>query len=324
MIVDLNRTSTRTIAAQLGKMHEERGEAATDRVLTLLIVCTSAELEDALAAANAASRTHPCRVIAIVTDGSAYGGEAALNAQIRFGADAGAGEVIVLRPTGELIDHADSLVMPLLISDAPCVAWWPGEPPANPSADPIGRIAASRITNVMQARNPKIALAALQKNRTAGDVDLSWTRLTLWRARLASLLDLPPHELVESITVRGQKGNLSVLLLAAWLQNSLHAPATVEWTSTNADNTGIWPSSDGLVTCVELRRATSSIVLNRAETGARVRIGAESEQTVSIPRRSLADCISEELGQLNPDPIYARTLASGFDFSSIARCDAIC
>ena len=131
MIIDMPNTRTREIAHKIEQLHEERGESATGRVLTLLIATEDADLEHALEIANSASREHPCRVIAVVpdtnpadqsgegepnaaevaaevsasrdnpavdlTDGPNDPNDSNLNAQVRFGADAGAGEIIVLR-----------------------------------------------------------------------------------------------------------------------------------------------------------------------------------------------------------------------------------
>ena len=66
MIIDMPNTHTSEIARKIDELHEERGEAATGRVLTLLISTETTDLEHALEVANAASREHPCRVIAIV------------------------------------------------------------------------------------------------------------------------------------------------------------------------------------------------------------------------------------------------------------------
>ena len=115
MIINLPNTNTSKISAKIDELHEERGESATGRVLTL-IDTTLKELENALGAANAASREHPCRVIAIVRDWQSANASLHnqnqdnqgnqdnqenqeeetpnLDAQVRFGADAGAGEII--------------------------------------------------------------------------------------------------------------------------------------------------------------------------------------------------------------------------------------
>ena len=78
--------------------------------------------------ANDASHQHPCRIVAVARGNTR--GTARLDAQIRLGGDAGASEVIVLRLYGPLVDHARSVVIPLLLPDSPVVAWWPGAAPA--------------------------------------------------------------------------------------------------------------------------------------------------------------------------------------------------
>ncbi|MCI1660794.1 MAG: glucose-6-phosphate dehydrogenase assembly protein OpcA, partial [Bifidobacterium psychraerophilum] len=83
MIVEMPDTATAEISRKIDALHEERGEAALGRVLTLLISTPEEELEEALETANAASREHPCRVIAIVTDGSDAGEHSKLDAQVR-------------------------------------------------------------------------------------------------------------------------------------------------------------------------------------------------------------------------------------------------
>ena len=98
-----------------------------------------------------------------------------------------------LRPRGGLINHPDTLVIPLLVPDAPVVAWWPTTPPSNPAKDLMGAMARSRITDALHSNNPEATIERLRRNWTPEDIDLSWTRLTVWRAMLASMLDQPPH-----------------------------------------------------------------------------------------------------------------------------------
>ena len=129
-----------------------------------------------------------------MTDGPNDPNDSNLNAQVRFGADAGAGEIIILRPRGGLINHPDTLVIPLLVPDAPVVAWWPTTPPSNPAKDLMGAMARSRITDALHSNNPEATIERLRRNWTPEDIDLSWTRLTVWRAMLASMLDQPPYQ----------------------------------------------------------------------------------------------------------------------------------
>ena len=160
MIIDLPSTTTSAVNRKLVDLRDSGGAIALGRVLTLIIVTDDAVAEEAIEAANSASREHPCRVLVIVQANRR--GIDRIDAQIRIGGDAGASEVIVLRLYGKLAQHGDSVVTPLLLPDSPVVAWWPGAAPAVPSQDPIGRMAQRRITDAASARSPSV-LSPLSK-----------------------------------------------------------------------------------------------------------------------------------------------------------------
>src|SRR5690606_32290444 len=100
---------------------------------------------------------------------------------------------VLLRASGEMLEHADTLVVPLLLPDAPIVVWWPREIPARPAAHPIGQMAQRRITDSLACSDPIGTLERLRDGYTDGDTDLAWTRLTVWRGLLAAAFDLPPY-----------------------------------------------------------------------------------------------------------------------------------
>ena len=309
MIITLQDTETREISAKIDELHEERGEAALGRVLTLLISTNEAELEHDLEVANNASREHPCRVIAVAPSSRKISPEEEhptfLDAEIRFGSDAGAGEIIVLRPRGGLVRHADTLVIPLLVPDAPVVAWWPNEAPANLSKDLLGSMASSRITDAMHSSNPRRTMDDLRRNRSAKDVDMSWTRLTVWRAMIASMLDQPPHLPVSNVRVTGQKDYLPLDLLAAWLRLRLNVPVMIEEDPNATAVTGVY-----------LTRGDGVLSLERPSTDdgcAVISVPGQSPQTISVPARTLEECLSEELGRLYPDEIYSEVVSQGLD-----------
>jgi hypothetical protein len=155
MIVDLPSSSTSAVNKKIVELREKGGVLALGRVLTLVIVTDdSGALEDAIEAANAASREHPCRVIVLAK--GAKKAAPRLDAQIRVGGDAGASEVIVLRGYGPLASEeaGAGMIMPLLLPDAPVVAWWPGEAPVIPSEDAVGQLAQRRITDALSTKNP--------------------------------------------------------------------------------------------------------------------------------------------------------------------------
>lgn len=319
MIIDLPNTRTREISAKIDELHEERGESATGRVLTLLIRTDDAELENSLEVANAASREHPCRVIAIVpnTHTSIVSGEGEatsesenaadesnLDAQVRFGADAGAGEVIVLRPRNGLVNHLDTLVIPLLVPDAPVVAWWPTNPPSNPSKDLLGAMASSRITDAMRSSNPEATIERLRRNWSAQDVDLSWTRLTVWRAMLASMVDQPPHIPIVHARVTAPNDFLPADLLRAWLRLKLNVPVDFEVDENAAAVTGVYLTrQDGGVLSLERPHEDQSIIS----------VPGQTPQPISVPVRTLEDCLTEELRRMDPDEVYADVINKGWD-----------
>lgn len=322
MIIDLPNTRTREISAKIDELHEERGESATGRVLTLLIRTDDAELENSLEVANAASREHPCRVIAIVpnTDASIVSGEGEatsesenaadesnLDAQVRFGADAGAGEVIVLRPRNGLVNHLDTLVIPLLVPDAPVVAWWPTNPPSNPSKDLLGAMASSRITDAMRSSNPEATIERLRRNWSAQDVDLSWTRLTVWRAMLASMVDQPPHIPIVHARVTAPSDFLPADLLRAWLRLKLNVPVDFDADENAEAVTGVYLTrEDGGVLSLERPHEDQSIIS----------VPGQTPQPISVPVRTLEDCLTEELRRMDPDEVYADVINKGWDLIS--------
>ncbi|HWO61158.1 MAG TPA: glucose-6-phosphate dehydrogenase assembly protein OpcA [Umezawaea sp.] len=299
MIIDLPSTTTSRINSKLVRLRDEGGAVTLGRVLTLVIVTDDGEkTEEAVEAANQASREHPCRVIVVAR--GARKASPRLDAQIRVGGDAGASEVIVLRLYGELADEGASCVVPLLLPDTPVVAWWPFEGPAVPSKDPIGVLAQRRITDAAAEKNPIKALEQRRSAYTPGDTDLAWTRLTLWRAMLASALDLPPFEKVTDAEVSGEADSPSTELLAAWLASGLKIPVK----RTKAVR------GEGIC-LVSLDRKSGGVELSRPDgrVGTLVQPG-QPERRVALQRRSIRDCLAEELRRLDPDEVYELALKS--------------
>jgi glucose-6-phosphate dehydrogenase assembly protein OpcA len=301
MIVDLPSSTTSAVNKKIVELRASGGVLALGRVLTLVIVTDDgSSIEGAIEAANSASREHPCRVIVL-----ARGQRKAaprLDAQIRVGGDAGASEVIVLRGYGPLAaeEAGAGMVMPLLLPDAPVVAWWPGEAPAVPSQDPVGKLAQRRITDALSARNPLKAFEQRRASHVAGDTDLTWTRLTAWRALLATALDAPPHEPITGAVVAGETISPSTDLMAGWLACRL--PETKVKRSPSE-------SGPGLVS-VRLDRSSGPVSLVRPDgkVGS-LRQPGQPDRLVALARREVRDCLAEELRRLDPDEIYGTALA---------------
>lgn len=301
MIIDIPDTTVSQVAKQLVKVREEGGAVALGRVLTLIITARNGVAEAAIDAANDASREHPMRVI-VVTTGE---GEAKLDAQIRVGGDAGASEVVVLRAYGDAASNAESLVTGLLLPDAPVVAWWPSEAPTEAAASPIGRIAQRRITDAATTPDVRDRLSLLGKTHVPGDTDLSWTRLTHWREQLAAVLDQPPYEPVIAAEVRGAAASPSTALLAAWLQMALEVPVTWSY-----EDPAEWEEG---IKSVRLSRASGDILLERPSPSVAVLTQpGQPDHELHLPRRTLRECLAEELRRLDADLLYGRVITEGW------------
>lgn len=299
MIVDMPSTTARDVGKRMVDLREKHGAVTLGRVLTMLVVADDEHAEDAVESANQASHEHPCRIIAVIRGTSR--GSARLDAQIRVGGDAGASEVIILRAFGPLTAHLVSIVMPLLLPDTPIVAWWPGEAPAVPAGDPIGALAQRRITDSAACKRPVAALQDRMEGYQPGDTDLAWTRLTLWRALLAAALDQPPHEKVTSARVVGASESPSTDLLAGWLALTLRCPVT----RTKASD------AEGMVS-VKLERESGPIIISRPDDEvATLTTPGHVDRRVALPRRSVGECLAEELRRLDPDDVYGDVLAKG-------------
>ncbi|KJL19011.1 glucose-6-phosphate dehydrogenase assembly protein OpcA [Microbacterium azadirachtae] len=301
MIIDLPDTTTSQVAKNLVKAREEGGVVALGRVLTLIIAAPDDALEAAVDAANDASREHPMRVIVLTTSE----GEAHLDAQIRVGGDAGASEVVVLHAYGDAASNEESLVTGLLLPDAPVVVWWPTLAPEAPAESPLGRIAQRRITDAATASDVRAQLEVLGRTHVPGDTDLAWTRLTHWREQLAAVLDQPPFDEVTAVEVRGAADSPSTALLAAWLGLALDVP--VRWAY---EPIAHWAHG---IKSVRLTRANGDILLERPVPGsAMLTQPGQPDHELHLPRRTLRECLAEELRRLDPDVLYGRVITEGF------------
>ncbi|MDQ4118968.1 MAG: glucose-6-phosphate dehydrogenase assembly protein OpcA [Actinomycetota bacterium] len=298
MIIDLPSSNTSAVNRKLVELRESGGVFALGRVLTLVVVTDDGpDLEKAIDAANQASREHPCRVIVLAR--GQRRAAARLDAQIRVGGDAGASEVIVLRGYGALSEGeaGAGMVMPLLLPDAPVVAWWPGDAPASPSEDAVGRLAQRRITDALAARNPTKAFEQRRRDHHAGDTDLVWTRLTHWRAQLAAALDVPPFDDVTAAVVAGEAVSPSSELMAGWLTAALG----IKVKRSPVDDNG---KVQGLA-LVRLTRPSGTIELVRPDgRTARLTQPGQPERRIALARRGVSDCLAEELRRLDPDEVY--------------------
>ena len=304
MIKDLPNTTISKVSKALVEMREEGGVVALGRVLTLIIQTKFSGIESAVKAANEASREHPCRIIVLAENDGPKTKAAKLDAQIRVGGDAGASEVIVLRAHGEAGTHPAGLVTGLLLPDAPVVAWWPNEAPENPKHSEIGKIATRRITDAASQKDPHAFLRKLAKTYAPGDSDFAWTRLTLWRAQLAAILDQPPYDPVVEVEVTGASDSPSTDLLAAWLEMKLKVK--VKEIRTNRGK-----AVHGIRGVKLIRKSGDIEIVRRVPDVATLIQPTQPTREIALPRRSLRDCLSEDLRRLDADDVFGKVLTKG-------------
>ena len=294
MTIDLTDTTTGAIDRALTEARRRLGGMTTGMVLTLLIVTDEEGQYDAIRAANQAAREHPMRILAIITRRPKA--DSRLDAEIRVG-ESSPGETLVLRMYGPLAQHADSVAAPLLVPDVPVVTWWPENPPEIPAKHPLGALAQRRVTDSAAAESPETVLASLARAYQPGDTDFGWTRATPWRSLLAAILD-QPHPELDSGEVQAEQDNPTADLITAWLALRLGIP-TRRTVSAGPGITGVtFATSDGDITVTRLDGRTATLAWP-----------GRPDRMVALHRRDIAELLAEELRRLDPDDVYAETLA---------------
>ncbi len=183
-----------------------------------------------------------------------------------MGRDAGAGEIVILRARGEIMSSLDTLIMPMLLPDAPIVTWWPEDaPPSSPVHDVLGSMSQRRITDAASADDSLAVLKRLRRGYVSGDSDLAWSRLTNWRGLIASTYEVTPVSRPDAVQVTGSATDPpSVVLMKAWLENALDVE--VELLDPPVDHTDApWrarcptPPTDGVISL--LRNSEDTVLL---------------------------------------------------------------
>jgi glucose-6-phosphate dehydrogenase assembly protein OpcA len=302
MKMDLTDTTASKINKALVQGRRAIGTPAVGMVLTLVVVTDEENAYDALKAANDASREHPSRTLVVIKRVSRSPRDrtrSRIDAEVRVGADAGTGETVVLRLYGEVADHADSVVLPLLLPDAPVVVWWPVDAPEEPAKDPLGALAQRRITDLYAVDNPRAALETRVRSYAPGDTDLAWTRLTPWRSMLAAALDQARAK-VTSAAVEAEAENPAAELLARWLEARLKVKVDRVVTA------------GPLVTAVRLGTTGGEILIDRPEGPlASLSLPDQPSRTLALKVRTTSELIAEELRRLDADEMYAIALRGG-------------
>lgn len=303
MIITLPDTTATQVQKRLVSARQEGGAVALGRVLTFLIHTSSEKEEQVIAASNEASREHPMRIVVVSDPVQGSTEQSGLDAEIRVGGDAGASEVVILRPRGQGGNFLPGLVNGLLLPDAPVVTWWPENCPTCMADTDLGQISQRRILDSLEMGPARESLPAVAAGYRPGDTDLAWGRITGWRTQLAATVDYFNADRIDGATVRGVADNPSVNLLAGWLALALNREVHVDPTA---------PVGIGGVHEVGLNTDRGEVRLTRVDDHT-VNLVApgQPEFSLFLPRRGLATLLAEELRRLGPDAVYGQVLTRG-------------
>lgn len=295
MRTELTDTTAGEVRNALMRASQAMGGLTTGVVLNLVVMTDEADQYDAMRAACQAGREHPCQIIGVIARKPDI--QRRLDAEISVGENA-PGQQVLLRIYGELNQHVDSVVTPLLVADTPVVIWWPGKAPAAPAADALGLLGQRRITDSAASDVPRERLLQLAASYQPGDTDLAWGRTTTWRSLLAAIFDRPPEEVFEA-TVAAEQGNPSAELMVAWLTGRLGVPVVRE------------VSGGPGVTEVSFLTDSGKIVICRLDgRNATLSRPGQPDRYVALHRRDIAELLAEELRRLDPDEVYGEALGT--------------
>ena len=295
MTATLWDTNGTEIVQTLSRERRAAGALASGLALTLVVVVDEKNVAEAQSAATTAAAAHRCRLLIVVR--RRLDTDDRLDAEVQVGGHLGSNECVVMRMYGRLTAHAESVVLPLLASDAPVVTWWFGPAPERLAHDALGVLASRRITDCRAAEDPRAELKRRAKDYAPGDTDLAWTRTTPWRALLASAFDDSPAAST-SAQVTAEADNPSAPLIAGWLTARLGVRTKLV-------------ASDGPgVTAVEVRFEDKRAVRIERRDGHMATLSrtGRPDRTLPLKRRDLGDLIAEELRRLDADQPYAEAL----------------
>jgi glucose-6-phosphate dehydrogenase assembly protein OpcA len=214
----------------LAKRYHDDRTFVPARVMNLVVIVDRAfrgEVENRLARVG---RYHPSRLVIAAVDE----GRTQLDAVATVAADDAShkpGHIVVGRERVEVdigpqhIASLDTIVDPLLVTDLTTMVWAPHG--HNEAVEALRRLA--NIVLVDTQDEPQVAEAfdrAVDLNRSAYVVDLSWLRTTPWRERIAATFDPPAMRpslgAIEKVVVRHRADSTAAgVLLCGWLASRL-------------------------------------------------------------------------------------------------------
>jgi len=206
--------------------HTAEPESVPARVLNLVAVVDkewSGEIANRL---RQVGRNQPSRTIVCQVEAGRQGIDAQVSVAVRGEAELTlARELVILDVGPQHLEHLETIVDPLVVTDLPTLVWSPhGHDDAVAALLKIAQIVLLDGVDEFDAADGLARAAALVDRAIV--VDLAWLRSVPWRERIAALFD-PPSERValdrlSGVTIRHEQGSAVVaLLLVGWLASRL-------------------------------------------------------------------------------------------------------
>jgi glucose-6-phosphate dehydrogenase assembly protein OpcA len=215
------------VAAGLARLHTEHQRHehlhAAARTLNLVVAPVAGEGERAVVDEIDRLGAHsPARAIVLRDhEHERLDAEAVLDCEVRpeSGRVGICHDRVLLSADRSRLDHADSLIAPLLVPDLPVIAWLPDAPRVDRGA--VARRADHVVTDSGHTAAPMLDDAAALAD--LGPVhDLAWGRLERWRVAVAAAWERPERraalrELREVELQHGADATAEALLLGGWI-----------------------------------------------------------------------------------------------------------
>ncbi len=292
------------VSKKLVNLREEGGVVALGRVLTLVIATSPGGEEEAIEAANDACREHPMRVIVVSTDAesrpTATPGSTPRSASAATPAPA-----------------RSSCCAPTANRRATRSAWswpcccrmrrsWPGGRARPRRARASPRSAGSRSAG---SRMPRRARPAGLRCTTLGALHARRHRL---RLDPADPVAGPARRGAGPAAVRaGHRGRGHGSDRLALDHAARRLAARCSWTRPSTSSSRSPTPAPASTACGSSAPAAPSSSTARLPNVATLTQPGQPTHDVSLPRRSLRDCLAEELRRLDPDELFGEVITSG-------------
>ena len=202
---------------------QPRGHATT-RTLNLVVSPVEPELERAVAERLGSLRgRHPARTLSLREHAAdRLDAELAVECGVSVAGEFGScHDRVTLSADRARLEHADSLVRPLLVEGLRTALWIPGGG-EGPACAPLAALADVVVLDSASAECRASLARSARLARVAATVhDLAWGRLDHWRARIAAAFAAPDRAAllgrIEAVGLRYGGPASDALLLAGWI-----------------------------------------------------------------------------------------------------------